>query len=87
MIMAKKKRKLNGLDLYVIFSISALIVYTIVTQVMLFKYLTVNDTLTTCFYAYFGGETVTCAVIKIFKLKEEPKTNDEPKEPKGGGVG
>ena len=83
----KKKRRLNGLDLYVIFSISALIVYTIVTQVMLFKYVQVSDTLTTCFFGFFGSETVCCAILKIFKLKEEPKTNDEPKEPKGGGVG
>ena len=87
--MEKKKKKLNGLDLYVIFSISVLVIYTIVTQVMLWKYITVNDTLTTCVYSFFGGELVTCAVIKIFKLKEEPKTNDndEPQEPKGGGVG
>ena len=55
--MEKKKRKLNGLDLYVIFSISALIVYTIVTQVMLFKYVQVSDTLTTCFFGFFGSVT------------------------------
>lgn len=28
-----------------------------------------HDTLTTCFFAVFGGEVVSCALIKIFKLK------------------
>ena len=78
----EKKKKLNGLDLYVIFSISALVVYTIVTQVMLFMNMMVNDTLTTVFFSFFGGELVTCAVIKIFKLKEEPK-NEEVKDDEG----
>lgn len=31
---------------------------------------TINDTLTTCFFGVFGGEILTCALIKIYKLKE-----------------
>ena len=67
------KKKLSGLDIYVIFSITALIIYTIVSQIMLIKCGMQLDTLTTCFFGFFGGEIVTCALIKIFKLKDKPK--------------
>ena len=66
-----KKRKLRGLDYYVIFSIAVLIIYTIVSQGMIIKTGHALDTLTTCFFGFFGGETVTCAIIKIFKLRAE----------------
>lgn len=67
-----KFKKISGLGLYVTFSIIVLIIYTIVSQ-----YLAVNhnglslDTLTTCVFSFFGGEVVTCGLIKIFKLREE----------------
>lgn len=81
----KKKKKLNGLDIYVIFSIIAMVIYTIVSQIICVacsnEYtLMTMDTLTTCFFGFFGGEIVTCALIKIFKLKGN-KSND------GGAVG
>lgn len=69
----KTKKKVHGLDLYVIFSISALIVYTITSQILAVRTMMTMDTLTTCFFAFFGGEIVTCALIKIFKLKDEKK--------------
>ena len=79
-----KKKKLNSLDKYVIFSISALIIFTIVTQIMELKMVMVSDTLITCFFGFFGGEIVTCALIKIFKLRSnDTKPDDEPKEPVG----
>ena len=28
------------------------------------------DTLTTCFFAVFGGEVFSCALIKIFNIKK-----------------
>ena len=70
-----RKRKLKGLDVYVIFSIAMMILYTIVSQVIAVKmgYEYQFDTLTTCFFGFFGGEIVTCALIKIFKLREERK--------------
>lgn len=70
----KKKWRLSALDIYVIFSITALIVYTIFAHYMVIEYGASLDVLTTCFFAFFGGEIVTCALIKIFKLKE-PKQN------------
>ena len=76
--MFKKLKKLHGLDLYVGFSIACMIVYTIVSQIIAVKTSMTMDTLTTCFFGFFGGEIVTCALIKIFKLKD--------KKDEGGGL-
>lgn len=65
------KKDIPSLTLYVVFSITALIIYTIVEQVLSTVTGISHDTLTTCFYACFGGEILCCALIKIFKLKEE----------------
>ncbi len=65
-----KKKKLNGLDKYVIFSISVMVLYTISSQLILIFTGYTYETLTTCVFGFFGGEIVTCALIKIFKLKE-----------------
>ena len=35
-----------------------------------------RSTLTTCITGVFGGEVLSCALIKIFKLKEENKDAD-----------
>lgn len=64
------EEKPKSLTLYVIFSITAIIAYTIVEQIISTKTGISHDTLTTCFYACFGGEILCCALIKIFKLKE-----------------
>lgn len=69
----KKKKKLSALDLYVIFSITAMVLYTISSQIILVTTGYSNDTLTTCFFGFFGGEIVTCALIKIFKLVKVDK--------------
>lgn len=63
--------KLTTLDKYVIFSISVLLIYTVVS-LLLFQQTQVEiTTLTTCFFGTFGGEILTCALIKIFKLRKE----------------
>lgn len=64
------EEKPKSLTLYVIFSITAIIAYTIVEQIISTNTGISHDTLTTCFYACFGGEILCCALIKIFKLKE-----------------
>lgn len=78
----KSKRKLknrikniSSLDIYVTFSILSLIVYTIISQVIAVRMGMILDTLTTCFFGFFGGEIVTCGLIKIFKLQEIKKEN------------
>ena len=63
------KDKKKSLTLYVVFSISILILYTIVEMLISTISGISHDTLTTCFYACFGGEILCCALIKIFKLK------------------
>ena len=70
-------KKLHALDIYVIFSIAVLLIYTCVALWASFRGVT-NDTLTTCVFGVWGGEILSCALIKIFKLKEGD--NEESKE-------
>lgn len=83
---AKKKKKTlrdrleaMPLSIYVCFSLGLIIIYSIVELIISTLTEISHDTLTTCFYSVFGGEIVSCALIKIFKLKEEgdPEDNDE----------
>lgn len=67
----KPRRKLRTLDKYVVFSIAALIAFSVVEFVFSLVTGIHHDTLTTCFYAAFGGEILSCCLIKIFKLKDE----------------
>lgn len=65
----QKKRMLPDLDKYLIFSFSVLIIYTLAEFICSTITGITHDTLTTCLYAAFGGETLLCAVIKKYKLK------------------
>ena len=62
-------KKLHALDVYVIFSIAIVLIYAIIEFV--FSTITgiSHDTLTTCVFSAFCGEFLSCALIKIFKLK------------------
>lgn len=73
---AKKKRKISGLDKYVIFSFVAMLIYTIAQTVVTIKTGVESSTLTTCFFSVFGGEVLMCALIKRLKLKNESKKNE-----------
>lgn len=81
----KKKRSFREkieqmpLSIYVCISLGLIIIYSIVELIISTITEISHDTLTTCFYAVFGGEVVSCALIKIFKLKEEgdPDNYDE----------
>lgn len=72
----RKKKKMKGLDKYVIFCFVSIIIYTIAQTVVTIKTGVESSTLTTCFFSVFGGEVLLCALIKRFKLKEEPKENE-----------
>jgi len=72
----RRTRKVPSLTKYVAFSIAILIAYTIAELVLVAVGGASHDTLTTCVYACFGGEILSCALIKIFKLKEENKENE-----------
>ena len=63
----------HSLTKYVVFSISILLIYTIAELIISIITGQSNDTLTTCIFACFGGEILSCALIKIFKLKEQPQ--------------
>lgn len=67
----------RSLTKYVIFSIAILLIYTIAELVISITTGQSNDTLTTCLFACFGGEILSCALIKIFKLKS-PQMPDVP---------
>lgn len=57
---------------FIIFSFVMVIIYTVVA--ILFQILAheeLSSTLTTCFFMVFGGEVLSCALIKIFKLRRE----------------
>ena len=71
----KKKPKINTLDFYVIFSIFVLLLYTVISQILAIVYNVQLDTLTTCFFAAFGGEILSACLIKIFKLKKTEETD------------
>ena len=67
--MKARKHKLNGLDKYVIFSISVLIIYIITEMVVSTISGVLHDQLSVIVGASFGGEILSCALIKVFKLK------------------
>ena len=66
----RKKKKVSALDKYVIFSLSALILFTV--TVIVYQFYTkeeLSSTLITCFFAAFGGELLMLCMIKRLKLK------------------
>ena len=79
--MWKAIAKVSSLTKYVVFSISIVILYSIVDIVLQCYGVTLSDTLTTCVYGFFGGEVVVCALIKIFKLKDDGKNIEEEDTP------
>lgn len=70
-----RHKRIPSLTKYVVFSIAILLIYSIAEFICSFVTAKTgalsHDTLTTCVYACFGGEILSCALIKIFKLKGE----------------
>lgn len=62
-------RKLK-LEHFVGFSLITVLIYTIAEFIAGFWGVS-HDGLTPYFFAVFGGEVLSCALIKIFKLKEK----------------
>lgn len=69
--MVKRIGSIKDLTKYVVFSIVTVILYTIAEFITSTITGISHDTLTGCVYAFFGGEIVTCGLIKIFKLRRE----------------
>jgi len=65
----RKRQTTRSLTRYVVFSITTLVIYTIICLVYLWLEKPLDAELTTGVYGFFGGEIVLCALIKLFKLK------------------
>lgn len=72
-----KKKKMPGLDKYIIFSIASIIIYTIMAYIVVILFGCQLDILTSLFFGFFGGEITICALIKKLKLKNVQKENKE----------
>ena len=68
-----RKRKLNTLDKYMIFSLISIIAYTIAHSIIFAITGLEAKILDTLFYTTFGLEILFCFLIKRFKLHEEAK--------------
>lgn len=64
-----RKHETPSLTLFVVGSILILIIYTIAEQALSVATGITRDTLTTAIFGVFGGEMMSCALIKIFKLR------------------
>ena len=65
-------KKLHGLDKYVIFSISVLLIYTVAEFIVSTITGVEHATLSTVLFGCLGApELLGCCLIKIFKLRHE----------------
>lgn len=71
--MLKKIKETPSLTKYVVFSLAVLIIYYAIEFIVSAKTGVERSTLTTCITGVLGGEVLSCALIKVFKLKEEDK--------------
>lgn len=67
----KRRSVTRSLTRYVVFSITCLVIYTIVALVFLWFEKPLDAEVSTGVYGFFGGEIVMCGLIKLFKLKKE----------------
>lgn len=66
-----RHRRTPSLTKYVVFSITVLIVYIVAEMIVSTKTGISHPDLSALVGSTFGGEILFCALIKIFKLKEE----------------
>ena len=69
-------RKIPSLTKYVAFSLLMLTIYTVAEMIVSTRSGVSHDQLTTMVFSVLGGEVLSCALIKIFKLKEENNNAD-----------
>lgn len=67
--MVRQSKQMHSLTKYVMLSIAFVLVYTIAEFITSTITGVHHEILTGCVYGFFGGEVVTCGLIKIFKLK------------------
>lgn len=64
-----RHKRIPSLTKYVVFSIAVLLVYYIAEFIVSTITGVEHSTLSTCITGVFGGEVLSCALIKIFKLR------------------
>ena len=67
----------RSLTRYVVFSISVLVIYTIIALIFLWLEKPLDPDLTQGVFGFFGGEIVVCGLIKLLKLKTERRNDYE----------
>lgn len=77
--MDRKPRRYTtrSLTRYVVFSISTLVIYTIIALIFLWLEKPLDAELTTGVFGFFGGEIVVCGLIKLFKIKTEGRLYEQ----------
>ena len=75
--MIKYFKAMPSLTRFIVFSFAVILIYSVTELILSTAYGISHDTLTTCLYACFGGEVLACALIKVFKLKEENKDEQQ----------
>lgn len=73
----KRRSVTRSLTRYVVFSITCLVIYTIISMTFLWMDKPLDPELTTGVFGFFGGEIVMCGLIKLFKLKTERRNDYE----------
>jgi hypothetical protein len=69
-------KRLNGLDKYVIFSISFTVLYTVAEFISSSMTGIEKTTLSQCVYGFFAGEIVVAGLLKIFKIRHNDQEAD-----------
>lgn len=64
------KKKISALDKYVIFSFAMIILFTLAEFITSMITGIEHSTLIVAWFGVWGGEVLSLALIKIFKLKE-----------------
>ena len=67
----RKSKRISSLTKYVVFSLSMVIIYTIVVTILTTYTSYDYSSLYAVFCGIFGGEVLCSALIKIFKMKDD----------------
>lgn len=74
----KRRRSVTrSLTRYVVFSISTLVIYTIISLIFIWLEKPLDPDLTQGVFGFFGGEIVVCGLIKLLKLKTERRNYEQ----------
>lgn len=67
----RRRTVTRSLTRYVVFSMFMIVAYTITALFYTWNGITIPEEITTGWFSVFGGEILSCCLIKLFKLKGE----------------